>query len=270
MPSARSISLVLLLAAAHVSLVPLSIAALSQPSSTLFWKAAALALAAAQLGLLTVWLNLSTSRLLPACCAVAAVALWGIGLVPLMGFQVFLHSTALLMTQLSILAQLRWLCYPADDPERSNGRGRFHFQFSLKTLMVAALVVCVLLGYPQWLATLRGARLPVLSVTVAAGVLLFVLLAAGVLRGARVLLPAWALLLGLTLFVVGPSVDVRAWWTTTKAGYIAEAGLALISILLVRLAGWPITEFRFAAPLKKGARLVRWFQPTPEPQSAAP
>jgi hypothetical protein len=270
MPARRSISLLLLLAAAHVSLIPLSIAALSQPTSSFFWTAAALALCSAQIGLLTIWLNLAASRLLPACCAIAAVVLWGIGLVPLMGFQVFLHSTALLMTQLSILAQLRLLCYPASDSDRTSGRGRFHLQFSLKTLMTAALVVCVLLGYPQWLATLRGARLPVLSVTAAAGVLLAVLLTVGVLRGARVLLPAWALLFGLTLFAVGPAVDVRAWWNLTKPGYIAEAGLALASILVVRIAGWPITDFPFTAPVKKGAKLVRWLLPTPPPQSVGP
>src|SRR5205085_2583507 len=102
----RSIALVLLLTTAHVALVPVAISVLLQPSGLEIWPALALGLCAAQVGLLTVWLNLASHRWLPGCCTLVAVMFWGVGLVPLVGLKVFLHSAALLMTQLSILAQL--------------------------------------------------------------------------------------------------------------------------------------------------------------------
>jgi hypothetical protein len=271
MPQRRSIALVLLLATAHVALAPVAISALLQPSPLEIWPALALGLCAAQVGLLTVWLNLASGRLLPGCCTLMAVAFWGVGLVPLVGLKVFLHSTALLMTQLSILSQLNLHSCPETEIKNGGGlKSAFRLQFSLRTLMAASLIVCIVLGYPQWLATLRGAHLPVLTVTMATGFMLLMLLAIGTLHGWRVLLSTWLLLLGLTLHVVGPTIDGVAWWRLARFGYLAEVVIAVCSMLVMRQAGWQAADSNFARRIRLAARRGHWLTRSRQPQSAAP
>jgi hypothetical protein len=267
----RSLPLLLLLACAHVVLVPLSLSDFTYDPAPSSWHALALGLCAAQLGLLTVWLNAARSRPLPLVCTLAGIAVWGAALAPIVGFRQFMFSAALFMTQLSIVTQVGLLYVLVRRTGEPASEGRFRYQFSLRALMTAALIVCVVLGYPQWLGQLSDSHLPVFTITASSAVLVLTLIAIRLLRGVSALLPALLLLCGLACYVAGPSLQISAWWQLTRRGFAVEAGVVLASVLVLRIARWRLLAYELPpGRAKSAATLSRWITPAKPPRIAAP
>jgi hypothetical protein len=270
MTERRSLPLLLLLACAHVVLIPVSLTGFFYEPAPYAWHSVAIGICAAQLGLLTVWLNQAGSRGLPLACTLAALTIWGSALAPIVGFRGYVLSAALFMTQLSILTQISELRTRL----RGNGRqasdgARFRYQFSLRTLMMAALVICLLLGYPQWLSELSESRLPVFTITASTAVLALILIAMRVLKGVTALLPALLLLFGLAFFVAAAAFNASAWWQMTKRGFAAETVAVLASVVIVQIAGFRLQRSSRQSA-KAAATFGPWATPSTSPPTAAP